>query len=84
MGESVGYNRSFVAKQASRIAILPIGYADGLYRRLGNNKGKVMINNAFAPIIGNVCMDMTLVDVTNIDASEGDDVIIFANILSMS
>jgi alanine racemase len=77
MGESVGYNRSFVAGQASRIAILPIGYADGLSRKLGNHRGKVMINNTFAPIIGNVCMDMIIVDVTNIDASEGDDVIIF-------
>jgi alanine racemase len=76
-GESVGYNRMWTAAQKSRIAIIPVGYADGLDRRLGNGLGKVLIGTAFAPIIGNICMDMCMVDLSGIDAIEGDEVIIF-------
>jgi alanine racemase len=65
-GESVGYGRSFIADKAMRIAILNIGYADGLRRSMGNGKGRVWIKGSFAPIIGRVCMDMCMVDVTDI------------------
>lgn len=63
-GESVSYNRTFVAKRESRIAVLPIGYADGYSRRLSNN-GVALINGRRAPIVGLVCMDMTMIDVTD-------------------
>ena len=76
-GETVGYNRAFAAKSATKTATIPIGHADGLSRRLGNTKGFVRIQNQDAPIIGNVCMDMIMVDVTHIDCNEGDAVIVF-------
>ena len=76
-GETVGYNRAFAAKAATKTATIPIGHADGLSRRLGNTKGFVRIQNQDAPIIGNVCMDMIMVDVTHIDCNEGDAVIVF-------
>lgn len=73
-GDSVSYNRTFVAKRTSTIAVLPIGYADGYSRRL-SNKGFVLINGKRAPIVGLVCMDMTMVDVTDIAGVQvGDDV----------
>lgn len=64
-GESVSYNRTFVAKRRSRIAVLPMGYADG-YSRALSNRGAVLIDGKRAPVVGRVCMDMTMVDVTNI------------------
>lgn len=76
-GDSVGYGRSFTAKQATRIAIVPIGYADGLSRTLGNGRGTLVINGSRAPIIGNVCMDMCMIDLTGIQAEEGDAVTVF-------
>ena len=76
-GETVGYNRAFVAKKATKTATIPIGHADGLSRKLGNKKGFVVINNQKAPIIGNVCMDMIMVDITKIECKEGNEVIIF-------
>ena len=76
-GETIGYNRAFVASQTTRSAVIPVGHADGISRRLGNKNGFVIINNQTAPIIGNVCMDMIMVDVTKIDCNEGDKVIIF-------
>ncbi len=76
-GETVGYNRAFTANKETRSATIPIGHADGISRKLGNEEGFVIINNQPAPIIGNVCMDMIMVDVTKIDCKEGDDVIIF-------
>ncbi|PQJ79656.1 alanine racemase [Polaribacter porphyrae] len=76
-GETVGYNRAFVAKKHSKTATIPVGHADGLSRKLGNKKGYVFINNQKAKIIGNVCMDMIMVDVTKIDCNEGDEVIVF-------
>jgi alanine racemase len=78
-GETVGYNRAFVAKRPTKSATIPIGHADGLSRKLGNKKGYVIINNQKAKIIGNVCMDMIMVDVTKIDCKEGDTVIVFNN-----
>ena len=76
-GETVGYNRSGALTRNSRIACIPIGYADGLDRRLGNGRGNVLINGELCPIIGNICMDICMVDVTDIVVEEGDEVIIF-------
>lgn len=76
-GESVGYNRSFVAKEDMRIATIPIGYADGYNRKFSNGIGKVMINKTLLPIIGNICMDMCMIDLKDTVANEGDEVCIF-------
>jgi alanine racemase len=76
-GDSIGYNRTNYTARDSRIAIIPIGYADGLDRHLGNGQGEVWINNRLCPIMGNICMDTTLIDVTDTDAREGDTVILF-------
>ncbi len=78
-GESVGYNRGFIAEKLTRSATLPIGHADGIPRTLGKGKGWVTINGEKAPILGNVCMDMIMVDVTNIDCEEGDEAIVFGS-----
>ena len=76
-GNSVGYNRAFISTKKTRSATIPIGHADGISRALGNANGFVTINHQKAPILGNVCMDMIMVDVTNIDCKEGDTAIIF-------
>lgn len=76
-GDSVGYGRRFMAKKPTRVATIPIGYADGIARLWGNEVGYVTINNQKAVILGSVCMDMLMVDVTGIDCAEGDAVIIF-------
>lgn len=76
-GESVGYGRRFMADKTTKIATIPIGYADGISRHLGNGVGYVMINNQKAPIVGSVCMDMLMVDITHIDCKEGNEAIIF-------
>lgn len=76
-GESVGYSRGFVAEKPTRTATIPIGYADGIPRAWGKGKGYVIINNQKAPILGAVCMDMLMVDITEINCKEGDAVIIF-------
>ena len=75
--DSIGYSRKFMVKKDMRIATIPIGYADGIRRSWGNEKGFVSINNQDATILGNVCMDMLMVDVTNINCNERDEVIIF-------
>lgn len=77
IGESVGYNRGFIAEETTRSATLPIGHADGIPRSYGKGKGWVTINGKKAPILGNVCMDMIMVDVTNIECEEGDEAIVF-------
>jgi alanine racemase len=76
-GETVGYGRSFVAKNLTRIAVIPIGYADGYSRRLGNGVGNVLINGHIAPVTGSVCMDMCMADVTEIPCQEDDAVVLF-------
>ena len=76
-GDSVGYGRMGHAGHDSRIAVLPIGYADGLNRHLSNGVGEVVIGGQRCPIIGNICMDTCMVDVTGVDAKEGDTAIIF-------
>lgn len=78
-GETVGYSRKGKSEKDTKIAVIPIGYADGFNRALSNGKGKVLINGKFAPIIGNVCMDMCMADLQNIEAAENDDVIIFGD-----
>jgi alanine racemase len=76
-GESIGYSRKGVVQQDSVIATVRIGYADGYSRILGNGRGKMLVAGNPAPVIGNVCMDMTMLDITGIDAEEGDDVVVF-------
>lgn len=75
--ETVGYSRKGVLERETAIATLPIGYADGYDRRFGNGVGRVWINGQYAPVVGNVCMDMIMVDVTGIALREGDEVIVF-------
>ncbi|MGL4492389.1 MAG: alanine racemase, partial [Tannerellaceae bacterium] len=76
-GESIGYGRKSIATRPSRIAIIPIGYADGMDRHLSNGVGEVYINGKVCPIIGNICMDTCMIDVTDVDTTEGDSVEIF-------
>lgn len=78
-GESIGYSRKGIAKENTRIATVPIGYADGLSRKLSNGVGKMFINNKPVPIIGNVCMDMCMLDVSGVNCAEGDEVVVFGN-----
>jgi len=76
-GESIGYNRAFKSNEVLKTATLPIGHADGIGRQFGNGKGFITINGQKAYIIGNVCMDMIMVNISDIDCKEGDEVIIF-------
>ena len=78
-GESVGYGRRFIAEDSTKIATIPIGYADGISRAWGNSLGFVTINGQKATIVGSICMDMLMVDVSKINCNEGDEVIIFGN-----
>jgi Alr-MurF fusion protein len=72
--ETIGYSRKGQVAKTSRIAVIPIGYADGLRRNLGNLNGRVYIKGQYAPIVGNICMDMCMVDISGIDANVGDTV----------
>lgn len=76
-GESVGYGRRFMATETTKIATIPIGYADGISRAWGHGVGHVLINGKPAKIVGSVCMDMLMVNINNIDCKEGNTVIIF-------
>lgn len=76
-GESVGYSRRFKAEHDTKIATIPVGYADGIPRLIGNKVGNVGINNKLSPIVGSICMDMMMIDVDNVVAKEGDSVTIF-------
>lgn len=78
-GESLGYNRGYVADKSTRTATLPLGHADGISRAFGHGKGWVTIRGQKAPILGNVCMDMLMVDVTDIPCEEGDMVTVFGD-----
>ena len=83
-GDSIGYGRRSYVDRDSRIAIIPIGYADGLDRHFSNREGIVLINGQRCPIIGNICMDACMVDVTDIEAHEGDTVVIFGEGLEVN
>lgn len=76
-GDSVGYGRKFIALKPTKVATIPIGYADGISRHWGNGVGYVLIKSRKASIIGSICMDMLMVDVSDIDCFEGDSVVIF-------
>ena len=76
-GDSVGYGRRFMAAKQTKIATIPIGYADGISRLWGNEVGYVLIKNKKASIVGSICMDMLMVNVTEIDCKEGDSVVVF-------
>lgn len=76
-GESIGYNRNGIAENDMVIATIPIGYADGFHRSLGNGNSGVWIHNKFCKTIGNICMDMCMVDITKMKCKEGDEVIVF-------
>jgi alanine racemase len=84
VNETIGYSRKGIAIHDMKIATVPIGYADGLSRRLSNGKGKMMVNGKPAPIIGNVCMDMCMLNITNISANENDEVIVFGEELPIT
>ncbi|MEQ8555560.1 MAG: bifunctional UDP-N-acetylmuramoyl-tripeptide:D-alanyl-D-alanine ligase/alanine racemase [Cyclobacteriaceae bacterium] len=76
-GDSIGYSRMGKAQKDGQIAILPIGYADGYLRVFGNGKAWVSVQGKKAPTIGNICMDMTMIDVSGIEVKEGDEVTLF-------
>lgn len=80
-GGTIGYGRWGKAETGTTIATIAIGYADGFSRAFSRGKGKVFVNGNVVPVIGNVCMDMTMIDVTGVEAKEGDEVIIFGDAL---
>lgn len=75
--DSIGYSRRGMVQRDSQIATVAIGYADGLNRRLGNGVGSMLVQGKKCPIVGSVCMDMTMLDITDVEAKEGDEVIVF-------
>ena len=83
-GETVGYSRKGVIEHDSLIAAIPIGYADGLDRRLGNRRCYCLVNGKKAPYVGNICMDVAMIDVTGINCREGDSVEIFGDHLPVT
>ena len=83
-GESVGYSRRTILDRDSVIGAIPIGYADGLNRLLGNRHGYCLVNGQKAEYVGNICMDVAMIDVTDIDCQEGDQVEIFGNNLPVT
>ncbi|MFW5725380.1 MAG: alanine racemase C-terminal domain-containing protein, partial [Bacteroidota bacterium] len=80
-GESVGYNRSAMLQRQTRVAIVPVGYADGLSRKLGNGNAYMLVGGQKAPTLGNISMDMCALDVTGLQVNEGDEVVIFGELL---
>lgn len=83
-GETIGYSRAGKTFSQTKIAILPLGYADGINRSMSNGKVSFMLKNTLVPTIGNVCMDLTMIDITGIDAEVGDEVLIFGENLRAS
>lgn len=82
-GDTIGYGRTFKAEKSMKIASLRIGYADGFRRSLSNGVGEVFINGESCPVVGNVCMDMTTVDVTNVACEAGDEVEVIGDNISI-
>ncbi len=83
-GDSIGYSRKTFVDRPTRVAAIPIGYADGLNRRLGNRNGYCLVNGKKAPYLGNICMDVCMIDVTGIDCQAGDQVTIFGDDLPVT
>jgi alanine racemase len=83
-GETVGYGRKGVITHDSRIGTIALGYADGYDRGLGNGVGQICVNGTLCPTIGNICMDMTMIDLTQAKAEEGDEVIVFGKEVPIS
>jgi alanine racemase len=81
--ETVGYSRKGILDRETLVATVAVGYADGIDRRLGNGNGKMLVNGILVPIIGNICMDMCMLDITDVPAKEGDEVIVFGPELSV-
>ncbi len=82
-GDSIGYGRSYRAEEAMKMATIPVGYADGYKRMLSNGKGWVWVNGAKAPIVGRVCMDMLMIDISGINAQEGDEVVLLGGEMTL-
>jgi alanine racemase len=82
--ESIGYSRKYIVEKTIKVATIPIGYADGIRRSWGNGVGHILVHNQKAPILGNICMDMLMVDVTEINCNAGDEVIIFGEQLTVN
>jgi len=82
-GETVGYSRNGSLLKDGKIATVRIGYADGYLRAFGNGVGKMLVKGALAPTVGSVSMDTCMIDVSGIDVSEGDEVIVFNNELKI-
>jgi alanine racemase len=76
-GETIGYNRSFTAQKDMQIAMVPVGYADGFPQELSNGVGAMLVHRKKCPIAGKICMDMTMIDITDLEVSIGDEVIIY-------
>jgi alanine racemase len=84
-GDTVGYGRKGIVDRLQKVAIVAIGYADGLIRKAGNGRYALIVNDRKAPIVGSICMDMTMIDVTNIpDVSVGSEVIVFGKDLPIT
>ena len=80
-GDTVGYNRKGIMPHGGKVATVKIGYADGYNRKLGNGIGKMLVNGVEVPTIGNICMDMCMLDITDVPANEGDEVIVFNDVI---
>lgn len=78
-GESIGYGRHTFLTEERQIAVIPIGYADGFDRRFGNYGGEVVVRGMRCPVVGNVCMDLAMIDVTGTDAQPGDEAVVFGD-----
>lgn len=76
-GETIGYNRTWQLTRDTQVAIIPIGYADGYPRELCNGRGKVLVQGVKVPVIGKICMDMCMLDITGLRVHEGDEVIVY-------
>ncbi|MDD6186178.1 MAG: bifunctional UDP-N-acetylmuramoyl-tripeptide:D-alanyl-D-alanine ligase/alanine racemase [Bacteroidales bacterium] len=76
-GETIGYNRTWKLERDTQVAIIPIGYADGYPRELSNGRGKVLVQGQKVPVIGKICMDMCMLDITGMRVHEGDEVIVY-------
>ncbi|MBW6479036.1 MAG: bifunctional UDP-N-acetylmuramoyl-tripeptide:D-alanyl-D-alanine ligase/alanine racemase, partial [Bacteroidales bacterium] len=83
-GETVGYSRSGEITRETEIAVVPVGYADGLDRKLGNGNGEAFIKGKRVPVIGNICMDMLMLNVTGLNVLPGDEVEFFGPNISIS